>query len=159
MANRDYRKIERVMKDFSLSVGGGSDGFCVLLRITDERIKKYCPKQYEIVKPTEEEDEVLYTGSVSIVDIEGLEFGAIKLDVPMSQIHMVEYGKPSGRKFKLGFTGISSEFVLDEIGVTVGGNTLYTEGYPDEIKFEVNTYDSIGILPVYAWIYIEEGGQ
>lgn len=159
MANREFKKIERIMKDFSLSVGGGSDGFCVLLRIADERIKKYCPKQYEIVRPTEEEDEVLYTGSVSVVDIETLEFGAIKLDVPMNQIHMVKYGESSGRKFKLKFTGIDSEFVGDEIGVAVGGNTSYVEAYLDDVKFEAETYESIGILPVYAWIYIEEGGQ
>jgi len=164
MANRDYKKIERIIKDFSLNVeasGGGSGSsntFSIMIELEDTRMLNHLPKQFSIVKynwDESEEGETIYTGNASFIS----NLNALKLDIPTDQIITVSLDTPSDRKIKLNFEGITKEMRSDEFMTSSGDGISFFKPDYDAAIFEMRNYFYDGIFPTFARIAIVEEGE
>ena len=161
MANRDFKKIERIMKDFSLEIGdgsGSSNTFSIMIELEDTRMLNHLPKQFSIVEynwTESEEGETIYTGNASFIS----SLNALKLDIPTDQIVTVSYGTPSDKMIKLNFEGITEEIGSNEFVTSSGGDIGFCGSDHDIIRFDMRNYFYDGIFPSFARITIEEEGD
>ena len=121
MANRDFTKIERIMKDFSLNLGSGEGGnsFSVFLPIyhNEAKLKNNLKEEFDIIDQTN--NEVLYTGKTKILQADGKDI--IVLDIPNEFLSFADINNASVKVIKLYWNDFPIEGI--EIGIGLMDNS------------------------------------
>lgn len=155
MANRDFTKIERTMKDFSLNLGSGEGGnsFSVFLPIrnNESRLKNNLKEDFDIIDQTN--NEVLYTGKTKILQVDGKDI--IGLDIPNEFLNFVDINNSFMRVIKLYW----NDFLLEgnEIGIGLtSGSAESSVHYGDFwMTFKcVEPYTYAGFFPATYEIFM-----